>query len=118
MVSLAPPSALNVRSGQNVELRVSKRTQEDYVPSKGSKAFGGGGHRLGGASPSVPDTGAGETSMPGSFPSASGTVQNPSSSSEGNRASFSTKFEVDQTQPTTGIQIRLADGTRLVIYLN
>lgn len=97
---------------------MSKRTQEDYVPPKGAKTFKGTGHRLGAVSQPHTDTAVGGTSMPGSFPPGSTTAPNPSSSSEGVRSSFSTKFEVDQTQPTTSIQIRLADGTRLVIYFS
>lgn len=30
----APPLILNVRPGQRVELRVTKRTEEDYIPPK------------------------------------------------------------------------------------
>jgi len=109
---LAPPSILNVRRGQHVELRVGKRVQEDYVPP--ATKFGGSGHRLGGIVPG--DSSGGSVSMPGSFPSASSS--SPRASSEAVKTSFSTKFEVDQSQPTTSIQIRLADGTRMVARLN
>lgn len=101
----APVSVLNVRPGQPVEVVVSKRTNEDYVPEK--RPFGGSGNRLG--SP-VPDV----TSMPGSFPAASPSP--PTSHAE--RASVTTLFEVDQTQPTTTVQIRLADGTRMPCRMN
>ncbi|KIM44344.1 hypothetical protein M413DRAFT_9470 [Hebeloma cylindrosporum] len=33
----APPTVLNVRTGQRVELRVAKRTGEDYISSENSK---------------------------------------------------------------------------------
>jgi len=107
-LSLAPPSIMNVRAGQRVELRVAKRTQEDYVPPKGTKKFGGTGNRLGGIVPGSSSSG-GPVSMPGSFPSGSSSIR---ASSESDKPSFATKFEVDQNQPTTSIQIRLADGTR------
>jgi len=111
---LAPPSILNVRAGQRVELRVAKRTQDDYTPPKGTKTFGGTGHRLGGIVPSGSSS-SGSVSMPGSFPSGSRSIR---ASSEAVKPSFATKFEVDQSQPTTSIQIRLADGTRMVARMN
>jgi hypothetical protein len=49
----------------------------------------------------TPDTGA---DMPGSF------ADDTEASSA--REPTGTKFEVDQSQPTTSVQIRLADGTR------
>ncbi|KAG9312589.1 hypothetical protein JVU11DRAFT_6986 [Chiua virens] len=98
----APVSVLNVRPGQPVEVIVSKRTTEDYVPEK--RAFGGSGNRLGSPVP-VPVS----TSMPGSFPPAP---------SHPERASITTLFEVDQTLPTTTVQIRLADGTRMPCRMN
>lgn len=52
--------------------------------------------------------------MPGDFPSAA--PSQPAASED--RASINTQFEVDQTQPTTSIQIRLADGTRMVARMN
>jgi UBX domain-containing protein 1 len=112
---LAPPSILNVRSGQRVDVRVAKRTQEDYVPPKGTRTFGGAGQRLGGIVPGDSSSG-GSVSMPGSFPS--GSSATPRAFREAAKPSFGTKFEVDQSQPTTSIQIRLADGTRMVARMN
>jgi len=106
----APPSILNVLPGQPVELRVTKRTEEDYVPPQGpKKVFSGSGNRLGAPVPA--DTPA--APMPGSFPSS---ISQPGPSQD--REGLSTKFEVDQTKPTTSVQIRLADGTRMVCRMN
>ncbi len=105
--SRAPPSILNVLPGQPVELRVAKHTDEDYVAPKRT-GFSGSGNRLGAPVPGGDSSQASGSSMPGSFPSSS----SPAPSSEGARESISTKFEVDQSKPTTSIQIRLADGTR------
>ena len=59
--------------------------------------------------------------MPGAFPSGSASASvtvGPTGSGSGSGAAeppaITTKFEVDQTQPTTSVQIRLADGTRCV----
>ncbi|KAJ4481221.1 SEP-domain-containing protein, partial [Lentinula aciculospora] len=111
----APPSLLNVSPGEPVELRVAKRTNEDFVPPKPG-AFFGAGQRLGapvpefsGARPSRSDG----SIMPGSF------ADTPSSSStRAEPTNVNTKFEVDQSQPMTSVQIRLADGTRMICRMN
>ncbi|OBZ89909.1 NSFL1 cofactor p47 [Choanephora cucurbitarum] len=95
----APLSLLNVRHGQPVEVRVVKRQDEDYVaPKVPVKPFAGTGIRLGSAasySPSPP---------PSSSPAATTSPVN--------------TITVDDAQPTTNIQIRLADGSRLIARLN
>lgn len=115
MFRRAPPSILNVLPGQPVELRVAKRTTDDYVaPKRG--AFHGSGNRLGAPVPDIASSSAsasGSTSMPGSF-----TPEAPppaASDSQPDRAMGAPKFEVDQSKPTTSVQIRLADGTRSVL---
>jgi len=107
----APPSVLNVLPGQPVELRVAKRTTEDYVAPRGTGVFTGSGNRLGAPVPFTESS-----SMPGSFPSTSIITSTPAAALD--RESVSTRFEVDQTLPTTSVQIRLADGTRMVCRMN
>lgn len=111
--SHVPPAVLNVLPGQHVELRVTKRINEDYVPPVGTKTFGGSGHRLGAVVPEVFNSS--NEAMPGSFPT--GSIQITQSSAP-EKAEIKAKFEVDQTLPTTSIQIRLADGTRSVLVLS
>ncbi|KAG8947005.1 hypothetical protein FRC04_011302 [Tulasnella sp. 424] len=110
----APPSILNVQVGQPVELRVSRRLNEDYVPSpKRFNVFEGQGNRLGSVLPGGAAPSASSQQPPGAFPSggnASGAGQD--------RSSLTTRFEVDMNAPTTSVQIRLADGTRLVARMN
>lgn len=105
--STAPLSVLGVGLGQRVELRVAKRTREDYVPPRGPRAFVGTGQRLGAPVPSFAGSSSegGSTAVPGAFPSgpAGGSAERPS---------VQTKFEVDQSKPTTTIQVRLLDGSR------
>ncbi|KAI6024260.1 hypothetical protein EDC04DRAFT_3117190 [Pisolithus marmoratus] len=114
----APVSVLNVRPGQLVELVVSKRVNEDYVPEKRpAKAFSGSGNRLGSPVPNFVHGASTSTTMPGSFPSASSstaTTRSPPAA----RERINTLFSVDQTQPTTTVQVRLADGTRLPCRMN
>lgn len=94
MSSRAPLSLLNVRHGQPVEVRVVKRQEEDYTepPKAPPKPFEGTGNRLG-----SPAAYVAPNSAPGAFPSAALSAVAPT---------------VDETQPTTNIQIRLGDGTK------
>ncbi|EJD38190.1 SEP-domain-containing protein [Auricularia subglabra TFB-10046 SS5] len=106
----APPAILNVRVGQPVELRVLRRLDEDFVPTHSQAAFGGAGNRLGAAVPGESAAAAG-TTMPGSFPGTSPAAANPP-------PSVAPVFQLDTNAPTTSIQIRLADGSRLVARMN
>ena len=98
-----------------------KRLAERYAPSpraRQAKAFSGQGNRLGSPAPaavSLPAA-AEPAPIPGSFPTASGGEA--SSSAQRSTQEFGTRFEVDQTKPTTSVQIRLADGTRMVARMN
>jgi len=114
----APPSILDVLPGQPVEVRVSRRTEEDYV-STPRRGFAGPGSRLGGV---VPESASASTStpagMPGAFPSSLTSTAPPPPSRTRDPGSVDTRFSVDQTKPTTSVQVRLADGTRLVARMN
>ncbi|KAF8592017.1 SEP-domain-containing protein [Ramaria rubella] len=113
----APPQILNVRVGQPVELRVTRRLNEDYIPAPARPlgTFEGQGHRLGAPVPEISGASASRDSpsIPGAFPSPS-----TSTGAGAERTSIQTQFAVDQTLPTTSVQVRLADGTRLVARMN
>ncbi|KII90362.1 hypothetical protein PLICRDRAFT_52103 [Plicaturopsis crispa FD-325 SS-3] len=114
----APPSILNVQPGQPVELRVAKRLSEPYqpAPKRPVGSFGGSGHRLGSPVPNVASAGSSAGSaMPGTFPSSGVTTAGAASVEP---QSINTRFEVDQTKPTTSVQVRLADGTRIIARMN
>lgn len=111
---------LELKKGQEVEMKVEHRSDQDYQPPKPKlKAYSGAGelrhlcatgNRLG--SPTTPSA---ATNMPGSFPSSS------SSSAIGGLAApvrAPPSYQVDASQPTTSIQIRLADGSRQVAKFN
>ncbi|EIN04200.1 SEP-domain-containing protein [Punctularia strigosozonata HHB-11173 SS5] len=119
----APPTILGVQPGQPVELRVERRLHDEYVPPPKTPvtAFAGSGNRLGSPIPAFTGPGSNRPSMPGGFPAASSSSRasaSVSSSARPDRESISTRFEVDQTKPTTSVQIRLADGTRMVARMN
>jgi len=117
----APPQALNVRVGQPVEVRVARRTDEHYKPPP-PRPFGGSGNRLGAPTPEVTGADAptaGGILMPGTFPGTSAAA----SSSAGRAADrpapgAAPTFQVNMDEPNTSVQVRLADGTRLVCRMN
>ncbi|KAF9934933.1 hypothetical protein BGZ65_003570 [Modicella reniformis] len=96
---------LNVRPGQPVEMRVAKRMDEDYKepPRAPPKPFEGAGNRLGGIT-----TGSSSSSTPGSFPERIAQSATPAPR----------RLEIDESQPVTSVQIRMADGTRMVARFN
>ncbi|KAJ3057092.1 hypothetical protein HK097_000556 [Rhizophlyctis rosea] len=98
----APTALLNVAYDQPVEVKVAHKLQEDYTPppKKPAAPFSGSGQRLGAVTPD---------SAPAS--QAPATAPAPTNAPTG-------AFSVDESQPTTSIQIRLADGTRLVAKFN
>ncbi|KAJ7628161.1 SEP-domain-containing protein [Mycena polygramma] len=113
----APPSILNVRPGQRVDVQVTKRTDDDWVPPK-PKPFSGAGNRLGAPVP-------GSSTAPASSSTSGGGASGVGSAGIGREgggregsSSITPRFEVDSTQPTTSVQVRLADGTRIVCRMN
>ncbi|KNE71266.1 hypothetical protein AMAG_15509 [Allomyces macrogynus ATCC 38327] len=109
----APLHVLNVQPGQPVDLQVAHKSDEDFKPPP-AKPFSGQGNRLGSV-------------IPGDFASSSSATLPPTASASSSSRSvppptatgpLTAEFEVDATQPTTSVQVRLADGTRLVGKFN
>ncbi|KAI9456031.1 hypothetical protein BJY52DRAFT_1277661 [Lactarius psammicola] len=116
----APPSILDVLPGQPVELRVARRTEEDYVAAP-RRGFAGAGSRLGGVVPEPAQ--AQQFGMPGAFPASGGPLATSApaaaaASRTRDPENVATRFSVDQSKPTTSVQVRLADGTRIVARMN
>lgn len=84
---------------------------------KAQGTFGGEGHRLGAPVPSTTGPAA-SVEMPGSFPVSTTTPAASGSAPARSAESINTRFEVDQSLPTTSVQVRLADGTRMVCRMN
>ncbi|KAJ2556957.1 protein phosphatase regulator [Coemansia sp. RSA 1933] len=97
----APLDVLNVRPGQQVEMRVTDRRGEDYVQPAAppAKPFSGTGRRLGDLAPSITTGVSTGSSVQHAAPSAS-------------------QIALDPSQPTVRVQIRLADGSRLIANVN
>ena len=103
----APLEIMNVQQHQEVEVKVEQH-QENYVaPKKQYKAFGGGGQRLGSPTPG-PGTRASESVATSAISTPAATLSRPAPST----------MDIDESQPTISIQIRLGDGTRLVSRFN
>jgi UBX domain-containing protein 1 len=106
----APLSLMNVEPGQPADVNVFKRLDEDYVaPKKKFVPFAGGGHRLGSVTPG--EASSSTTPPPAAAPAAA-------SSSSASTSEPSATVNVDSSAPTTNLQIRLGDGTRLVSRFN
>lgn len=126
----APLVLMKVQQDQRVELIVAKRLDEKWSrqPAPPAGPWSGSGNRLGSVSPypvtsSSQPPRASSSTMPGSFASSSSSVSTPSQSqppqaSTGQGFSSNVEFEVDQSQPTTRLQIRLRDGEKVVATFN
>ncbi|KAF8541576.1 hypothetical protein BDD12DRAFT_494359 [Trichophaea hybrida] len=100
----APMSVMNVAPGQPADVSVFKRLDEDYIPPKKRFVpFSGHGQRLGSLTP-------GESLAAAAPPAAQ-----PATSTTHVAA---TSVNIDSSAPTTSLQIRLGDGTRLVSRFN
>ncbi|KAJ7717368.1 hypothetical protein DFH07DRAFT_907329 [Mycena maculata] len=102
---LAPPALLGVSPGQPVEVVVAERRGEDYVAPR--NAWGAGGVRLGAPVPEASTSSA--STMPGTFETAGASAS---------AAPAAPAVEVDESQPVATVQVRLADGGRLLARLN
>jgi len=103
-----PPLLLkeaNVSSEDELHVSVEDHRYEEYVPSKPKKKlFGGSGHLLGSPVPEV----VGENSH----------VQAPMNSDVIDETAARVEVPLTPDAPTTSLQIRLVDGTRLVATFN
>lgn len=120
----APLALFDLKFGQRVEIRVAHRMQEKYSPQLADasiereppKPFGGQGNRLGSPAPAL--AGASSASGSGTAPSSSSTTAPSSGAGAGAGGVTPANFQIDDSQPTTQVQIRLADGSRLVGRFN
>ncbi|KAJ5647277.1 UBX domain-containing protein 1 [Penicillium lividum] len=97
----APLGIMNVQAGQEVDVEL-KQHEEKYVkPKPKYKPFSGSGQRLGSPTPGIQ-----VSTPPPAEPKA------PSSSD------YPPKHDVDESQPSVTLQIRLGDGTRMTSRFN
>ncbi|PYI12212.1 P-loop containing nucleoside triphosphate hydrolase protein [Aspergillus sclerotiicarbonarius CBS 121057] len=97
----APLSIMNVQAGQEVDVEIKQHDEKYVKPKPKYKPFAGAGQRLGSPTPGVKPPAVAAAAAP-----------TPSQSSE------PAKPDVDESQPTVTLQIRLGDGTRLTSRFN
>jgi len=96
-----PPELVREAKGGEVHVDMEDHRNEEFVkPTVKAKPFQGSGNVLGSIAPQM--TGP---SQPTADPAAA-------------EADAKKEAKVDESQPTTNIQVRLADGSRLVVRLN
>ena len=94
-----PNELIKEAKGGEVNLDMEDHRTEDYVqPKVPVRAFTGEGHMLGSPAPNI--------------------VSAPAASGSSNDSVAQRQISVDSSRPTTNIQIRLADGSRLTAKLN
>ncbi|KAL5338130.1 UBX domain-containing protein 1 [Aspergillus crustosus] len=96
----APLSIMNAQHGQEVDVEIKQHDEKYVRPKPKYKPFAGQGQRLGSPTPGI------------RTPTPSEPTPTPQTSSE------PPKPEVDESQPTITLQIRLGDGTRLTSRFN
>ncbi|KAJ5280271.1 UBX domain-containing protein 1 [Penicillium angulare] len=99
----APLGIMNVQAGQEVDVELKQHEEKYTKPKSKYKPFSGSGQRLGSPSPGLQS----QASTP--------TPADPQASSA---SSSQSKPEVDESQPTVTLQIRLGDGTRMTSRFN
>ena len=99
----APLSLMNIQPDQEVDVRLQEHETPYQPPKKKRTAFEGSGQRLGSPVPGAPPS---RQAVVTPAPAA------PTSKEE------AVKHDVDDSQPTVSLQIRLGDGTRLVSRFN
>ncbi len=103
----APMAIMNVEKSQEVEVKLEQHQEKYKAPKKKYTPFAGGGQRLGSPTPGPGSTREAATpSAPASTTPAASTSTAPPT------------VEVNDSEPTISLQIRLGDGTRLTSRFN
>eukprot|EP00741_Cyanophora_paradoxa_P007737 tig00001206_g7486.t1 len=110
----APRELEEEAGGEPVNINLVDKKGEEYKPPPGPKytAFAGSGHTLGSSSSSAP------SSSPAAHPTPASSTSTPPGSIPASSVGQAIQLEVDASKPTTTLQIRLHDGTRLVAKFN
>lgn len=99
-----PRELITQARGGEVNLNMEDHREEEYVEVKRPvQAFAGEGHRLGNVAPTL---------------SVSEIPVDDKATQKENEAAAQAALNVDDSRPVTNIQVRLADGSRLVLKIN
>ena len=102
----APMAIMNVEKSQEVEVKLEQHQEKYKQPKKKYTPFSGGGQRLGSPAP-----GPGSTRE-------STTPSVPTNDVQAAPAAAAPEIQVNDSEPTISLQVRLGDGTRLVSRFN
>lgn len=98
----APLSIMNVQPGQEVDVEIKQHDEKYVKPKPKYKPFSGQGQRLGSPTPGVQSPAPAVSPVPAT----------------GQPVFEPNTPEVDESQPTVTLQVRLGDGTRLTARFN
>lgn len=112
------PAELRKQGHMPVHVDLEDHRKEEYkAPKKKVSMFSGEGHKLGNPAPNV--TESNPTSPPPSTPIVAAVAAAPTPDENTvNEKRANEELKVDSSLPTTMIQIRLANGSRLAVRLN
>lgn len=103
----APITIMNVDRDQEVEVKLEQHAEKYVAPKKKYTPFAGGGQRLGSPTP-------GPRGATDHVPTATTTTSIAATST----TTAPPSVQVNESEPTISLQIRLGDGTRLVSRFN
>ena len=110
-----PPELAPADRNQPININlVRKETEYEPPPEPKYRAFQGSGRTLGGSSSGGPSSGGPSSGGPSSADAAAGVAAGPSSGV----AAGASAWSVDEGAPTTSVQLRLRDGSRVVGRFN
>lgn len=102
----APVNILNLEPGQDADVKLEQHEGNYVQPKKKYTPFGSGGQRLGSPTPGV----IMDNTTSASAPAAAHPVESTGAAQP--------KVDINESEPTVQLQIRLVDGTRLVSQFN
>ena len=102
----APLHIMNVEHTQEVDVKLEQHAEKYVAPKKKYKPFSGSGQRLGSPAPGPGTSDAGSIAPVTNNTTSAFTESAPPA------------IDIDESQPTISLQVRLGDGTRLVSRFN
>jgi UBX domain-containing protein 1 len=109
------PAELRKQGKSMVHVNVEDHLSEDYVKRVPKfKAFAGSGHTLGSPTPPTSE----DATVPNMAAAAATSSESVTSTKEDNEARAASALNLNQSEPTTMVSIRLADGSRISSRFN
>lgn len=105
-----PPEIASQYSNGSIDINLINKVHEEFKPMRKVQAFSGEGHRLGVLAPETQADASGSTSV------AAAAV--PKGQDEDRAQANKSSIVLDESQPVTVIQVRLADNSRLIVRAN